>query len=90
MGLPWQGKGYMTEACAWANDFWFETLGFAVLRVAKSAVNSPSRRISEKHGMRLVGTGERDYVSGRLPAELWELTAEEWRAWKVGSSSSNH
>ncbi len=53
-----------------------------VLRVAKAAGNLASRRISEKQGMRLVGTGERDYVSGRLPSEIWEITAEEWREWK--------
>jgi RimJ/RimL family protein N-acetyltransferase len=52
MGLPWQGKGYMTEACAWANDFWFETLGYPVLRAPKAAANLASRRISEKQGMR--------------------------------------
>jgi [ribosomal protein S5]-alanine N-acetyltransferase len=90
MGLPWQGNGYMTEACAWANDFWFETLGFPVLRVAKSAANIASRRISEKHGMRLVGTEERDYVSGRLPAEIWELTAQEWTDWKARQAAQAH
>jgi RimJ/RimL family protein N-acetyltransferase len=82
LGLPWQGQGLMSEACAWANDFWFETLGFPVLRVTKAAANIASRRISEKQGMRLIGTMERDYVSGRLPTEAWEITAEEWRAWK--------
>jgi RimJ/RimL family protein N-acetyltransferase len=76
---PRQGQGLMTEACAWANDFWFETLGFPVLRVAKAAANTASRRISEKQGMRLVGSIEKDYVSGRLPSEIWEITAEEWR-----------
>jgi RimJ/RimL family protein N-acetyltransferase len=83
LGLPWQGRGLMTEACAWANDFWFETLGFPMLRVAKAAANKASRRISEKQGMRLVGIGEKDYVSGRLPSEIWEITAEEWREWKA-------
>jgi [ribosomal protein S5]-alanine N-acetyltransferase len=29
--------------------------------------------------MRLIDVLERDYVSGRLLAELWEITAEEWR-----------
>lgn len=82
MGVPWQGRGLMSEACVWANDFWFERLGMRVLRVAKAAGNLASRRISEKQGMRLVGTGERDYVSGRLPSEIWEITAEEWREWK--------
>lgn len=83
LGLPWQGQGLMSEACAWANDYWFETLGFDVLRVANAAANTASRRISEKHGMRLVGMIEKDYVSGRLPSEIWEITAEEWRAWKT-------
>jgi RimJ/RimL family protein N-acetyltransferase len=75
-----QGRGFMSEACAWSNDFWFDTLGFRVLRVAKASMNLASRRISLKQGMRLVGTAERDYVSGRLPSEIWELTAAEWRA----------
>jgi RimJ/RimL family protein N-acetyltransferase len=82
LGAPWRGQGLMSEACAWANDYWFETLGFPVLRVAKAAANTASRRISERQGMRLVGTMEKDYVSGRLPSEVWEITAEEWRAWK--------
>ncbi len=83
LGLARQGQGLMSEACAWANDFWFETLGFPVLRVSKAIDNVASRRISEKQGMRLVGVKEKDYVCGRLPSEIWEMTAEEWRRWKV-------
>jgi len=33
--------------------------------------------------MRLIGNEERGYVSGKLTADVWEITAEEWRAWKV-------
>jgi len=83
LGVKWHGQGLMSEACAWSNDFWFETLGFPALRVAKARDNITSRRISEKQGMRLVGVEERDYVCGRLPSEIWEITAEEWRAWKA-------
>jgi RimJ/RimL family protein N-acetyltransferase len=82
MGLPWQGNGFTSEACEWANDYWFDELQFPVMCVAKAIENSASRRISEKQGMRMVGTGMRDYVSGRLPSEHWEITAEEWHAWK--------
>jgi hypothetical protein len=32
--------------------------------------------------MRIVATGENDYVSGRLPSETWEITAAEWKDWK--------
>jgi [ribosomal protein S5]-alanine N-acetyltransferase len=84
LGLPWHGHGFMSEACVWANDFWFEQLGSPVLRTGKAIENIASRRISQKHGMRLVGVVEKDYVSGRLPSEIWEITAEEWRAWKAG------
>jgi [ribosomal protein S5]-alanine N-acetyltransferase len=38
--------------------------------------------------MRLVSTSEQDYVSGRLPSETWEITAEEWRAWKSARKES--
>ena len=80
LGLPWQGQGYMTEACEAVTEFWFATLKFPVLRASKAEANVASRRISEKTGMRLVGRGERDYVCGRLPAEIWEMTAAEWSA----------
>jgi RimJ/RimL family protein N-acetyltransferase len=72
----------MSEACVAANDFWFEVLGKPVLCVPKAAANVASCRISERQGMRMVGTGVRDYVSGRLPCQNWEITAEEWRAWR--------
>ena len=79
----YQGRGLMTEATEALMPFWFETLGFPVLRVPKAAPNIASRRISEKNGMRVVAAEERDYVSGRYLTEIWELTAEEWRARKT-------
>jgi len=80
LGLAWQRCGLMTEAVEAVTDYWFDVLGFCVLRAAKAAPNTASRRISEKTGMRLVGTEIRNYVSGRLLSETWEITAEEWRA----------
>jgi [ribosomal protein S5]-alanine N-acetyltransferase len=82
LGLPWHGQGLMSEACGVVTDYWFETLGYQMLRVPKAAANIASRRISEKQGMRLVATEEREYVSGRLLTEVWEITSEEWRARK--------
>ena len=78
----WQVQGLMTEACDAVTDYWFEALHFPVLRVPKAILNEASRRISERQGMRVVWTGEREYVSGKLMSELWEITAEEWRARK--------
>lgn len=80
LGLPWQGRGLMTEAVIAVNDYCFEVLGFRCLRVPKAVANVTSRRISEKTGMRVIGTEERDFIAGRLPAEIWEITANEWRA----------
>ena len=77
---PWQRQGLTTEASEAVTDYWFNTLGFPLLRVQKAVANHASRRISEKNGMRLVATTERDYVCGRVPAEIWEITAAEWRA----------
>jgi RimJ/RimL family protein N-acetyltransferase len=79
MGLEWQGRGLMTEAAVAVTDYWFDVLGMGMLRASKAVGNAASRRISEKTGMRLVGTEMREYVSGRLPGEIWEITTEEWR-----------
>jgi len=87
LGLPWHGQGLMSEACDVVTGFWFDVLGFPLLLVPKAAANIPSRRISEKQGMRLVETRESDYVSGRLPTAVWEITAEEWRARRARDGS---
>ena len=85
LGLPWQRQGLMTEACNAVTDYWFEVLKFPVLRVPKAIANAASRRISEKQGMRVIAREDRDYVSGRLPSEIWEITAQEWRRRKERS-----
>jgi len=82
LGLPWQRQGLMTEASEAVTDYWFDVLKFSVLRAPKAIPNTASRRISEKNGMRIVATEEREYVSGRFPTEIWEVTAEEWHARK--------
>jgi RimJ/RimL family protein N-acetyltransferase len=87
LAQPWHGQGLMTEAVIAVNDYWFDVLGFPVLRTTKAIANVTSRRISEKTGMRVVATCESDYVCGRLPSETWEITAEEWRAWQLGHSN---
>jgi ribosomal-protein-alanine N-acetyltransferase len=80
LGLPWQRQGLMSEAVEVVTDYWFDKLGFPVLRVPKAVVNMASRRISEKSGMRVIAVEEGEYVSGRFLTEIWEITAEEWRA----------
>jgi|HubBroStandDraft_2_1064218.scaffolds.fasta_scaffold229992_2 ribosomal-protein-alanine N-acetyltransferase len=79
LGVPWQNQGLMTEAAMAVNDYCFDVLGFSALRAPKAVVNTTSRRISEKTGMRVIGREERDYVSGKYMSEIWEMTADEWR-----------
>ncbi len=78
LGLPWQRKGLMSEAAEVVTDYYFNELGFSVMRVPKAVMNIASRRISEKNGMRVVAVEERDYVGGRFLTEIWETTADEW------------
>lgn len=79
LGLEWQGQGLMSEACAAVTAYWFEVLERDLLRVPKATLNEASRRLSERTGMRLIRSEERDFVSGRLPCEIWEISREEWR-----------
>jgi ribosomal-protein-alanine N-acetyltransferase len=79
LGLPWHGQGLITEACETVTDYWFNVLKFPALRVPKAIANTASHHLSERQRMRVVATEERNYVSGRLPSEIWEITAEEWR-----------
>lgn len=74
----WQGNGYMTEASMIVTDFWFNTLNKSVLRVPKAKINFASKKISENSGMRLIATSKKQYISGELDTELWEITKEEW------------
>jgi [ribosomal protein S5]-alanine N-acetyltransferase len=83
LGLEWHGKGLMSEAVEVVMDYWFDELGISVLRVQKAVANVASRRISEKTGMRVVAVEEGDYVGGRFPSEVWEITAAGWHARRV-------
>jgi [ribosomal protein S5]-alanine N-acetyltransferase len=76
----WQGRGLMTEAAAEITRFWFENLQQPALRIKKARDNAASRAISVRQRMRCIAETEEVYVSGRLPTEQWELTAEEWLA----------
>ena len=69
----------MTEAAKEVTRFWFEDLNQPLLRIKKARDNAASRAISLSQGMRCIEQTEDDYVSGRLPTEIWELTAEDWR-----------
>jgi ribosomal-protein-alanine N-acetyltransferase len=72
LDLQYHRMGIMLEASEATNSFWFDTLGYPVLRELKAAANVASVRLSARQQMTLVWEGERDFVSGRLPAQIWE------------------
>ncbi|KPZ00497.1 GNAT family N-acetyltransferase [Pseudomonas syringae] len=76
---PYQGLGLMSEVCVAIDRFWFETLKRPVLRVAKSALNEASCRLSRREGMRLVTVQEAQFVCGTTQEQIWELTRQEWQ-----------
>jgi hypothetical protein len=45
LGLPWQRKGLMSEAVEVVTDYFFNELGFSVMRVPKAAVNTASSEV---------------------------------------------
>lgn len=74
-----QRQGLMSEACRAVNDFWFIVLDRTVLRVAKAQANDASRNLSNRSGMRLIRCEKKQYVSGELDSEVWEITRDEWQ-----------
>jgi RimJ/RimL family protein N-acetyltransferase len=74
----WQAKGYIREACEVINAYWFETLARPVMQVPKAVDNQASRKVSQREGMRMVGTQNGHFVSGAMLKEIWELTRDEW------------
>lgn len=61
MAPAFQGRGYATEAVAALVDYAFDTLGADVVRAYASAENTPSIRVAEKVGMRLMERFEHVY-----------------------------
>lgn len=76
----YQGRGLMREASIAATDYWFNTLNRPVLRAPKATENIRSQHISVSSGMRLIKTEKKQFVSGLLDSQLWEITRAEWNA----------
>ncbi len=73
--------GLMTEAVVAFNDYWFDALKQPVIRSGNAIPNLGSRRIKEKSGAKLVEVKkDSSFVGGVWDEEIWELTAEAWRA----------
>ena len=56
LGVPYWGRGYVTEAVAAILEFGFEELGLHRLYAGYFSRNAASGRVMEKNGMKLEGT----------------------------------
>lgn len=80
IGLPYQGKGYATEAAAAVVEFGFNRLHLHKIRVLHAADNPASGRAIEKLGFRCVGEERDAFLKDGVWHHLrhFELLAYEW------------
>jgi len=81
LGLPYQGRGYMTEAVAAVNDFAFDVIGLDKLILNNAEGNIGSHRLKEKSGATILEINDAvPYVGGVYRQIRWTLTREQWHA----------
>lgn len=81
LGLPYQGKGYMTEAVAAVNDFAFDIVGLDRLILNNAEGNIGSHRLKEKSGATILEINDGvPFVGGIFRQIRWTLTREQWHA----------
>jgi RimJ/RimL family protein N-acetyltransferase len=80
IGLPFHGKGYMSEAVTATTDYAFDVLDMKKLMLTNAKPNTASARMKIKSGAILVKEIESDFVSGKFIKQIWEQTPENWRA----------
>src|SRR5262252_7820709 len=85
--LAWEellAAGIMTEALKPVTDYAFDVLGFEKLVLANAVGNCASRRIKENIGAVFLRTEPAVYVNpDYTEREVWELTKERWKVFKL-------
>jgi RimJ/RimL family protein N-acetyltransferase len=74
-----QGKGYGVEGSTAAIDWAFDTLGWTQVIHCIHPENTPSRRLAERLGSRLLGPGRLPPPFDHLPIDVWGQTRDDWR-----------
>jgi ribosomal-protein-alanine N-acetyltransferase len=89
IGVPYQQRGYMTEAVCAVNDFAFDTLGMDRLLLNNAVPNIGSHKLKEKSGATIVDdTEDYKYVAGTYKQISWVLTKAQWQANREGFCGS--
>jgi len=85
LAIPYQGRGYMTEATHAVQDYLFIELGIAQLILANSVDNKASSMIKRKSGATLLRIASNSqHHSGITESEIWRLTREDWERFRKG------
>ncbi len=86
LGETYWGQGLMTEATDITTDFAFSELDFSVLRFFNAKGNERSRRLKERVGAKFVKLVPLKCTDPTYTeSECWELTKEDWLAFKARS-----
>jgi [ribosomal protein S5]-alanine N-acetyltransferase len=87
LAVPYQGRGYMTEAVAAVNGYAFDVMGIDAFIIKTARGNAASARVKEKTGAVLlrVDPAGGHYHGDFSEQETWELTAENWRRHRAGA-----
>lgn len=75
-----QGRGLMTEAADRVTDYALIELGWPHLWVGNATANVRSARVKQRQGAVLVREEMAEFVSGRLPRQVWRLDRAAWIA----------
>lgn len=84
IGLPYQGRGYATEAAAAVAEFGFGALHLHKIRIYHAADNPASGRTIDKLGFRFVGEEREAFQKDGVWHHLrhFELLSREWAGTK--------
>ena len=84
------GQGYATEAAQAALRYAFETLGWERVIHVIDPDNTPSIRVAERIGSRLLGPCQIPAPFESVTCSMWGQTREEWVARQAGAQGRGH
>jgi RimJ/RimL family protein N-acetyltransferase len=81
LGVPYHGRGLMTEAVHGLTSAVFAYTGYERIRASSRIINPASRRVLDKCGFAHLGRTHQDSVArgGPIEVDQFELTRAAWR-----------
>ncbi len=73
------GKGYALEAAVASLDYAFDGLGWNDVIHCIDPANTPSQKLAERLGSRLIGPTQLPPPYETVPSEKWGQTRDEWQ-----------